>query len=89
MSHLLSGLILLPLAGALAILFVPGEGDAAHKNVRWIALATTIITFAMSLVAWHRFDATSPAFQLVEEGAWVSEAIRFKLGRSEIMDGIS
>ena len=85
MSHLLSGLILLPLAGALAILFVPGEGDAAHKNVRWIALATTIITFAMSLVAWHRFDATSPAFQLVEEGAWVSEAIRFKLG----VDGYS
>ena len=85
MSHLLSGLILLPLAGALAILFVPGEGEAAHKNVRWIALATTIITFAMSLVAWHRFDATSPAFQLVEEGAWVSEAIRFKLG----VDGYS
>ena len=85
MSHLLSGLILLPLAGALAILFVPGEGDAAHKNVRWIALATTIITFALSLVAWHRFDPTSPAFQLVEEGAWISDAIRFKLG----VDGYS
>ena len=85
MSHLLSGLILLPLAGALAILFVPGEGDAAHKNVRWIALATTIITFALSLVAWHRFDPTSPAFQLVEEGAWLSETIRFKLG----VDGYS
>ena len=85
MSHLLSGLILLPLAGALAILFVPGEGGAAHKNVRWIALATTIITFALSLVAWHRFDATSPAFQLVEEGTWISDAIRFKLG----VDGYS
>ena len=32
MSHLLSGLILLPLAGALAILFVPGEGEAARRS---------------------------------------------------------
>jgi len=85
MSHLLSGLIILPLAGALAILFVRGDDEAARKNVRWIALAATIITFGLSLVAWHRFDAASPAFQLVEEGAWISDAIRFKLG----VDGYS
>ncbi len=85
MSHLLSGLILLPLIGALAILFVPGDSEASRKNVRWIALATTVISFALSLVAWQRFDPSSPAFQLVEEGAWISDAIRFKLG----VDGYS
>ena len=85
MSHLLSGLILLPLFGALSLLFVSGDSEASRNNIRWISLGTTLITFALSLVAWHRFDVSSPAFQLVEEGAWISDAIRFKLG----VDGYS
>ena len=85
MSHLLSGLILLPLFGAFSLLFVSGDSEASRNNIRWISLGTTLITFALSLVAWHRFDVSSPAFQLVEEGAWISDAIRFKLG----VDGYS
>ena len=43
------------------------------------------MTFVVSLVAWGRFDIANPAFQLVEEGAWLSDTIRFKLG----VDGFS
>ncbi len=43
------------------------------------------MTFLVSLVAWGRFDIANPAFQLVEEGAWLSDTIRFKLG----VDGFS
>ncbi len=85
MSMILSALILLPLIGAAMILLVPKDTVGTLSNIRWIALGTTIITFAVSLVAWHRFDATSPAFQFVEQGAWISDTIRFKLG----VDGYS
>jgi NADH-quinone oxidoreductase subunit M len=85
MSHLLSGLIVLPLLGALGILFVGGNSPAQLRNIRWIALGTTVIVFGMALVAWLRFDQTSASFQMVEEGAWISDAIRFKLG----VDGYS
>ena len=85
MSHLLSALIILPLIGVAALLMVRGESESAKNNVRWIALFATLITFIVSIVAWGRFDPSSAAFQLVEEGEWLSETIRFKLG----VDGFS
>ena len=85
MHNLLSTLILIPLIGAAFILFVPKGRPNTLNNIRWIALITTIVTFAVSLLAWHRFDPTNSAFQLIEQGAWISDAIRFKLG----VDGYS
>ena len=85
MNNLLTGLLVLPLAGALFILVTRDDTPAGQKNIRWIALLATVATFLLSLVAWSRFDPTSPAFQLVEDGAWLSETIRFKLG----VDGFS
>ena len=85
MNNLLTGLLVLPLAGALFILVTRDETPAGQKNIRWIALLATVATFLLSLVAWARFDPSSPSFQLVEDGAWLSETIRFKLG----VDGFS
>jgi len=85
MNNLLTGLLVLPLAGALFILVTRDDTPAGQKNIRWIALLATVATFLLSLVAWARFDPTSPSFQLVEDGAWLSETIRFKLG----VDGFS
>ena len=84
-NHLLTGLLVLPLVGALCILLVKDGTEAGRGNIRWIALAATVITFLLSLVAWGRFDIANPSFQLVEDGAWLSETIRFKLG----VDGFS
>ncbi len=82
---ILSGLLILPLAGAAFILVLRGSDEAVARNARYIALWTTLITFVVSVVAWGRFDTASAQFQLVESHAWISDTIRFKLG----VDGFS
>ena len=82
---ILSGLLILPLIGAAFILTLRGDDEAVRNNARWAALATTIVTFLLSLVAWARFDTGSPDFQLVESHAWLMENTRFTLG----VDGFS
>ncbi len=84
-SWVLSGLIALPLIGALLILALRGTSEATLNNARWIALWSTLITFGLSLVAWARFNPGSAGFQLVEERDWFSHVILYKLG----VDGIS
>jgi NADH-quinone oxidoreductase subunit M len=82
---LLTGILVLPLIGAGAILALRGEDAATVNNVRWIAFWTTIITFLLSLVAWYDFNPADPGFQLVEQKTWFSAAISYKLG----VDGMS
>jgi NADH-quinone oxidoreductase subunit M len=82
---ILSGLLVLPLVGAAFILTLRGDGEAVRSNVRWAALAATVATFLLALVAWARFDTSSANFQLLESHAWLAETIRFKLG----VDGFS
>ena len=82
---LLSGLLILPLVGAAFILTLRGDDEAVRSNARYAALAATVATFLLSLVAWGRFDPASPQFQLVESHAWLTDTIRFKLG----VDGFS
>ncbi|HWL05949.1 MAG TPA: NADH-quinone oxidoreductase subunit M, partial [Xanthobacteraceae bacterium] len=75
----------LPLVGALLILAIRGESPAEKRNVRWIALWTTLVTFAVSLVmVWH-FDASSAAFQFAEKAPWLGGTISYHMG----VDGIS
>ena len=85
MNHLLLGLILLPLIGAGLILITDGQSEAGLRNIRWTALFATLATFILSLIAWHGFNPASAEFQLVDEAAWLSKSIRFKLG----VDGFS
>jgi NADH-quinone oxidoreductase subunit M len=82
---ILSGLLVLPLIGAAAILVLRGEDQATVNNLRWIALWTTLITFGLSLVAWRDFNPAIAGFQLVEQKTWFSSAISYKLG----VDGVS
>ena len=82
---ILTGLLVLPLVGAAFILAQRGDEQAVASNARWAALAATVVTFVLSLVAWGRFDPANPGFQMVETHAWVSDSIRFKLG----VDGFS
>jgi NADH-quinone oxidoreductase subunit M len=84
-SWILSGILLLPVVGALFILLLPGETEATKRNARWIALFATLLTFVLSLVAWGRFNPGEPGFQLIEEHDWFSHVILYKLG----VDGIS
>ena len=48
---ILSVTTFLPLVGALFIMLLRGEDEAGKRNARWVALWTTLVTFAVSLHA--------------------------------------
>jgi len=77
---LLSLCTFVPLIGAALILLMP-KADSA----RWIALGTTVVVFALSLLVWAGFDASNPGFQLVEKHDWLGGGISYHMG----VDGIS
>jgi NADH-quinone oxidoreductase subunit M len=82
---ILSTITFLPLLGALLILILRGDDEAAHRNARWIALWTTLITFAVSLLVLRDFDPAVAGFQFVEKYPWLGGAISYHMG----VDGIS
>ena len=82
---LLSTVTFLPLAGVLFILFVPAGAANADRNVKNVALWTTLVTFAVSLLLWAGFDNGTADFQFVEKHAWLAKGINYHLG----VDGIS
>ncbi|HEV7266677.1 MAG TPA: NADH-quinone oxidoreductase subunit M [Falsiroseomonas sp.] len=83
---ILSLVTFLPLAGALIILMVRGEDEVVARNARWTALWTSLITLALSLILWARFDQTSAEFQFVERASWLPEyGVAYHMG----VDGIS
>src|SRR5450756_2202830 len=81
---ILSVVTFLPLLGAAFIMLVRGNEALAKGTARWVAMWTTLVTFAISLVMVWRFDATSPEFQFVEKHQWLGIA-SYHMG----VDGIS
>ncbi|MDX2265604.1 MAG: NADH-quinone oxidoreductase subunit M [Hyphomicrobiales bacterium] len=82
---ILSTVTFLPLLGAALILALRGDDADSRRNARWIALWTTLITFAVSLYLLAGFDPTSAKYQFVEKHPWIGEAISYHMG----VDGIS
>jgi NADH-quinone oxidoreductase subunit M len=74
----------LPIAGA-AFIALLRDDESGVRNARWVALWTTLITFAISLVLISRFDASSADFQFVEKAPWLGGAITYSMG----VDGVS
>nr|AEO21071.1 NADH dehydrogenase subunit 4 [Silene conica]AEO21072.1 NADH dehydrogenase subunit 4 [Silene conica] len=82
-SFSLSGLILSPVIGILALLFIP---NARIRLIRLIGLLTSLLTFLYSLVLRLQFDPSTAKSQFVESFRWLPyENIHFSLG----LDGIS
>ncbi len=83
---ILSTITFLPLLGAAFILLIRGDEATIARNSRHVALWTTFITFALSLVLIFSFDTTTAAFQFEEYSPWLPEyGIGYHLG----VDGIS
>mgnify|MGYP000993669335 CR=1 FL=1 len=83
---LLSIVTFLPLAGALFIFLLGrAEGEAGDRNAKWVALWTTLATFAFAVMVWVQFDPANPGFQMVEEAPWLGGGVSYKMG----VDGIS
>ncbi len=71
----------LPIAGAALILLF-----GSNRVARWIALLTTLATFAASIPLYVRFDKASNAMQFAESADWIpSLNITYGMG----VDGIS
>ena len=82
-SHLLSLVIWLPILGG-ALVALVGEGHA--QRARWLALAVTIIVFAVSVALITGYDAASGTMQFVESQVWIGAiGANYHLGA----DGIS
>ncbi|MFC5583706.1 NADH-quinone oxidoreductase subunit M [Nitratireductor kimnyeongensis] len=82
---ILSTVTFLPLVGALLILLIREDGAGARRNIRNVALLTTVFTFVLSLFIWIGFDASTPGFQMVEKQEWLGSGISYHMG----VDGIS
>src|SRR3954469_18271163 len=82
---ILSVTTFLPLVGALIVYLSRGDDEAAKRNARWIALWTTLITFAVSVILVMRFDPNNADFQFVEKANWLATGITYHMG----VDGIS
>lgn len=81
---ILSSITLLPILGSIFI-FIFNNKSSDNKNVIYISLFTTIVTFFLAIFLWFAFDKTLSEFQFVEEKKWISGYIKFKFG----IDGIS
>ena len=82
---ILSTVTFLPLVGAFLILLIRDEGNSARRNIRNVALLTTVFTFLLSVFIWLGFDNSNPGFQMVEKVDWLDSGISYHLG----VDGIS
>jgi NADH-quinone oxidoreductase subunit M len=79
---LLSAIVFTPAIGALLILLVPGTN---HRAIRWIALATALVSFGLSVLLIG-YDPGGSEFQFREDLPWIEAfGMRYTLG----VDGIS
>ncbi|MBX2976291.1 MAG: NADH-quinone oxidoreductase subunit M [Ignavibacteriaceae bacterium] len=80
---LLSYLLLVPLVGAILLLFFPKKSE---NGVKYFGLLISVVTFVISLIVYGKFDSSSAAFQLVDKFVWIENLnISYVVG----IDGIS
>ena len=86
MPHLLTILILLPFAGALALVLYSFAPSRRDEHYRWIALVTTIATFVVSLLLLRSVGGSGAEFRLEESVNWIgSIGARYHVA----VDGVS
>src|SRR6266853_75751 len=83
MSHALTLITFIPIAGMALILALP---DSMKNIYKWIAVAATVPQLAIALYLYEHFDTTTTAVQFAEKTAWMpSYHITYFMG----VDGIS
>ncbi|MGZ4148619.1 MAG: NADH-quinone oxidoreductase subunit M [Actinomycetota bacterium] len=83
-GSILTVTIFLPLVGV-AVLAI-GRHTFGDREARWVALATAVLTFAVSLLILADFERGAQGYQLVEQAWWVQT---FHLQYLVGVDGIS
>lgn len=83
---ILSLVTFLPLVGAFFIMAIRGDDMVVARNARYVALWTSLMTFALSLFIWFDFERGTADFQFVEQVDWMPAfGITYHMG----VDGIS
>ncbi len=83
LTHLLSFLLAIPVAGALVVMFLPRGAD---RLVRIVTLAVTILDLLLGVLLFFYWPAGSGDFQYVEYVGWITEFnVAYHLG----IDGIA
>ena len=86
MSNLLTILILLPVAGTLALVGYSFLSSRREEHYRWIALIATVATFVVSLVLLRGIGASGAELRFEENVSWIgSIGARYHVA----VDGIS
>jgi NADH-quinone oxidoreductase subunit M len=86
MQQLLTILILLPVAGALALVGYSFVSSRREEHYRWIAFIVTALTFAVSLVLLRGIGASGAEFRFEQNVSWIgSIGARYHVA----VDGIS
>ncbi|HKG60857.1 MAG TPA: NADH-quinone oxidoreductase subunit M [Pyrinomonadaceae bacterium] len=86
MSYLLTILILLPVAGTLALVGYSFVSSRREEHYRWIALITTAATFVVSLLLLRGIGASGAELRFEENVSWIGAiGARYHLA----VDGIS
>ena len=82
---MLTGFLLLPLAGSIMTLFVP---EHRKTEARWIALFFSTLAFILALVIYVAYDSTAGGMQFVDSTNWVQTDV-VTLGFGLGVDGLS
>ena len=82
---ILTVITFLPLVGAFFLFLIKGEDEIVAQNARNVALWSTLVTFAASLVLLIEFDPSQAGFQFEITRQWLGGNITYHMG----IDGIS
>ncbi|MEO7134051.1 MAG: NADH-quinone oxidoreductase subunit M [Vicinamibacterales bacterium] len=85
---LLTVAITLPILGAVLLMLIPNRDGSKDGMIRWAALGISLLTFALTLLAWLWFDDMPGGreFQFVERYSWIPQfGIEYYVG----IDGLS
>ena len=83
MSHVLTLITFIPIAGMILILALP---DSMKQAFKWIAVVATALQLGIAIFLYENFDTTTSAVQFAEKASWMpSYHISYFVG----VDGIS
>jgi NADH-quinone oxidoreductase subunit M len=86
MSMLLTILVFFPLVGVIAILLADRKNEKSDEMIKWIALATSVITLVISVVVLANYNSAISGLQMVDRFDWIPAwGIQYYMG----VDGIS
>jgi NADH-quinone oxidoreductase subunit M len=84
MTGILSLTTYSPLVGVALIILLRTFGNKSDGTAKWIALATSLVTLALSVALVAGFNSADAGFQFVEEARWFG-VLNYRMG----VDGIS